>query len=144
MAAPEITITYSDADVRNRLATILRRTGDLRPALASIGEQVRTQTELRWERQVDPDGIPWEPLSAFTLSWKRKNSRILRILESTGRLRDSISYQVFGDRVTIGTNVSYAAKHQLGINVPQRRFLGLSEADISEIILLLDNYILGT
>lgn len=143
MGAPEITVTYSDAAVRQRLQTILRRTGDLRPALANIGEQVRVQTELRWERQVDPDGVPWQPLSAFTLAWKQKNSRILRILESTGRLRDSITYQVLGDRVTVGTNVSYAAKHQLGINVPQRQFLGLSQADLAEIVDLLDAYIRG-
>lgn len=36
-------------------------------------------------------------------------------------------------QLKVGTPVSYAAKHQLGDGVPQRRFLGVSDSDRQEI-----------
>ncbi len=44
----------------------------------------------------------------------------------TGRLRGSIAVDLASDglSVTVGTNVEYAEKHELGIFVPARPFMG--------------------
>lgn len=42
-------------------------------------------------------------------------------------------------QLKLGTPVTYAAKHQLGDGVPQRKFLGVSEDDRTEIINILND-----
>lgn len=45
-------------------------------------------------------------------------------------------------RLVIGTNVSYMAKHQLGLEgLPVRKFLGISESDKAEAIAIIDESI---
>ncbi|MDJ0705110.1 MAG: phage virion morphogenesis protein [Leptolyngbyaceae cyanobacterium MO_188.B28] len=142
MTDPIFSLSYQDQRVQNLLAQLQQRTSNLRPVLAEIGEEMLRRTDLRFEREEDPSGVKWRPLSARTIAWKQANSRILKRLQSTGRLRASITYRVESDRVIIGTNVSYAYKHQLGVGVPQRQFLGINQADEDEIIAILQDHLI--
>lgn len=141
MADPLISIYVADASVRERLKKIQRRTGDLRPALRNVGEMLLLSTDERFEKEIDPSGEPWQANTPFTISQKRALGRIEKILQSTGRGRSSIAYQVTRDTLTIGTNVSYMRKHQLGINVPKREFLGLSKEDNEELMVILEEFV---
>lgn len=114
----------------------------MRPAMVNIGEEALLHIDEGFEREQDPYGVAWTPLSLETVSWKRENSRILKILQSTGRLRASITYQADESRVIIGTNVSYAKKHQLGIGVRKREFLGIGPRLQLAIVGILEDYLL--
>lgn len=142
MSDPVFSLEYEDTEVRQLLSDLQGRMGHLRPAMVDIGEEVLRVTDLGFEREVDPDGIPWLDLSPTTLRWKEENSRILKKLQSTGRLRASITYQATDDQVVAGTNVAYAYKHQLGIGVAQRQFLGIGNQLRLEIVQILQDYIL--
>jgi phage gpG-like protein len=129
-------ITYHDVEVRSLLSQLQAQVQNLRPAMLDIGEAALLITDQGFEREQDPNGIAWKPLSAKTLEWKTENSRILKILQSTGRLRASITYQASDDRVVIGTNAKYARKL-----MRDRIFLGVGTALRTETLNILQDHI---
>jgi phage virion morphogenesis protein len=106
-------ITLDDDPATQALAALNGRSGDLRPALDAIGESLMLATDLRFEREEDPDGSPWAPLAPATAKRKAKLGHE-RILQLSGRLRGSITRTVDESSVTVGTNLPYARIHQLG------------------------------
>jgi phage gpG-like protein len=74
---------------------------------------------------------------------KRENRQILKILQATGRLRASINYQADESSVAVGSNMGYAPKHQRGIGVYRREYLGISDADEAAIVDIIQDYILS-
>lgn len=113
MAGATVTVSVKDREVRDALRRILARVGNLRPALDEIGARLEASTENRFERQVDPDFVPWPP----SLRAKEENGQTLT---DTQRLRASISRHVRPKAVMVGTNVVYAAIHQFGGTTPAR------------------------
>jgi phage virion morphogenesis protein len=144
MVAPIINITYDDSEIRAKFQQLQAKLGDLTPAMKQIGEAMLLSTDDRFANEVDPSGIPWQANSPRTIAQKRAQGRINKILQSTGRLRSSITYQATRDRVVVGTNVKYAAKHQLGQGAPKREFLGVSEGDRQEIVSILTTFLTET
>jgi len=58
------------------------------------------------------DGEIKPPTSEFTLSLRRKSGG--KTLQDTGRLRNSLTYKIEGNKIKIGSNVCYAKIHQFG------------------------------
>jgi phage gpG-like protein len=98
--------------------------------LQLIGLTIEEQTVNHFQEQGGPEG-PWPP-----------TQRGGQILVLTGRLRGSITHQVMPpDKVEIGTNVFYGKFHQFGTrNLVRRAFLGLTEADKSELSSVIESY----
>lgn len=115
-----------------------------------IGNDMKKEVALRFRREEDPDGKKWEALkgsdnnkeSALRFSnngvksnkkgKKRKMKRggNPKILQDTGRLKNSISMKNDKTKAIVGTNVVYAKTHQFGLeskNIPARPFMGLSK-----------------
>jgi phage virion morphogenesis protein len=143
MANPIVGIQYSSGEVNSRLNELQRKVSDLTPVMKNIGEYMLLSTDTRFRTETDPYGNGWQPNSPRTIARKRAEGRLIRVLQSTGRLRSSISYKADRTSVVIGTNVSYAAKHQLGQGVPKREFLGINEKDNQEILTLLNTALVG-
>ena len=140
-----------DVEVRGAEAVIrmLERVANVDPRapLEEIGIYLHRRVLEGFERQRDPWGRPWEPLSPETV--RRKGSS--RILEDTGRLRQSIAWRTLGrDAVVVGTNVEYAPVHQFGSDerhIPARPFLPLAEEGVdlptgwmADVIEILERY----
>lgn len=141
-AAPLISIQFEGDAIRQALEELAARVGNLYEPMVNIGEYLLLSTDTNFAEQRSPDGEPWQALSARTLLFKHENRRLLEILQSTGRLRASIAYQADFDSVVVGTNVEYGVDHQLGINgMPERPFLGVSEADEAVILEILEDYL---
>ena len=91
----------------------LQRARDKRGMFANIGMSLVTSTQNRFERGVGPDGSPWPP-SIRALATGGKT-----LIESA-RLMRSITYVASDAGVQVGTNVVYAAIHQLGGTIQQK------------------------
>jgi phage virion morphogenesis protein len=107
---PEIIVKIDGADaVRERLREVAGRMSNMSPILKAIGDRIVEQTKRRFESGGPaPDGSPWARP-------KSPNPKRIRTLTVSGILRDSIRYQPIGNNgVRVGTNVVYAAIHQLG------------------------------
>lgn len=124
-----------------------------------IAHDMKKEVALRFRSQSDKDGKPWANLSGNTIFSRyhgKKRRGTAKILQDTGKLRNSISIANTKTKAIIGTNLIYATTHQFGvqgriitaknkkrlafytvsgfkrpksvkINIPARPFMGLSE-----------------
>jgi phage virion morphogenesis protein len=166
---PEIIIKMDGADaVRERLREISGRMENLSPIMKAIGDRVVEQTKRRFESGGPaPDGTPWkEP--KYPNPKRIRTLTVSGLLRDSIRYQ-----MTGNNSVAIGTNKVYAAIHQLGGRtaahiirprnkkalktpyglfkqvkhpgsvIPARPFLGLSEANSTEIIGIINEYIAG-
>ena len=87
------------------------RGADMGPALDDLGASLAVSTQRRFEAKAGPGGTAWPPLSPRTLRRRGGNAQPLR---KSGRLFQSITHRVEGNRLLVGTNVAYARIHQEG------------------------------
>lgn len=141
MTNPFFKVDYDDSEINNQLKQLLKKTGDITPALNEIGQYLVAVTDTYFEKETDPYGNPWPKNSPAVLAYKQSQGFITKTLQQRGFLRNSINYQVRNNSVLVGTNISYAYEHQLGINQVQRQFLGVSEKDTTQIKSIIQEYI---
>lgn len=126
---------YDDSAVVLAFQRMQQAGRNLKTPLADIGESMLISTDDRFVNQEDPDGVAWKDLKDET--WKRKKND--KILTESQRLRGSFNYNAGDDELQWGSNVIYAAIHQLGgetkpgITIDARPSIGLSDDDRSEI-----------
>jgi len=83
---------------------------NMNSALRTIGILMKRSILDNFTQQGRP--VKWQKLSAYTLAMRKQKQP--KILMDTGRLRQSIDYQVESQSVKIGTNLDYARKLQEG------------------------------
>jgi phage virion morphogenesis protein len=150
----QIRVTINDTQLQQRLSQLAVRYLDLTPANRDIGEYLLRRTRRRFDTEIAPDGTPWKSLAAATVKAKerrkrtgipyRTRARPDSILKDTFTLRDSITYLATRDSVAVGTNIVYGIYHQSDeprTKVPHRPFLGLDDADRSEIVAIITDYL---
>lgn len=154
MAGTGMELTGQEATLRV-LAAAIEKTEDKRGLFDAIGASLVVSTQHRFETEEDPEGNPW-PASLRALI---KGGRTLT---DTARLVQSITHEATEGSVAVGTNVIYAAIHQVGgtiraktakglrfrgpgnggwvtkqsVEMPKRAFLGLDQDDEAEIAAL--------
>lgn len=143
MAKPLLSISYLDKDLRRYIAGLLLRLRGFSAPMREIGEALILSTDERFEKEIDPAGLPWEDISPRTRARKRAKGRIDKILQDTGTGRASINYQANRFSVSVGTPLAYMTYHQVGQGQAKREFIGLSEEDNEEIQQIMTDYIRG-
>lgn len=131
--------------LRQKLKAIADGLRDMRPLWQAVGMYVQRQTiKERFDKEQSPEGQKWKPLAPATLkqrSAKHKTGHA-RILQDTGELRRSITYEAEPNSVRVGTSLKYARTHQFGRgNIPARLFLGVNDEEKQHIISMLGAYI---
>ena len=128
--------------------------GDPVPILRAIGTGLAANTRNRFDRGVAPDGAPWAELSPAYAPMKKGPG----ILRESGDLQGSITFDVDGNVLSVGTNKIYGAIHQFGgtirprsakvlvfrlafgvvkarkVAIPPRPFLGIGPEDEDTIL----------
>jgi phage gpG-like protein len=93
-------------DATRKVAQLVRKVGDLRPVLAQFGIHMIRSVEQTFEAGGRPTA--WPPSLRVLLKGGKT-------LIDTARLKNSVVAAVTGPTtMAIGTNVAYAAAHQLG------------------------------
>lgn len=152
MAESEVTIKVDDAEFQARLRNILFQLGSQSSGLMrAIGYYMRKRTVQHFTDEEDPEGNAWEPLKAATIAArrvgprakKRGGSRVIKILQDSGWLRNHIESLSDNTSAEIGTNVFYGIFHQgedpdayysaPRAHIPRRAFLGISDGDLGGI-----------
>lgn len=100
----QIDVKIEDKEVLEALKKAAERAGDLTPVMRTIGEVVRSSVERNFAASGRPK---WKP-----------SKRVIReggqTLSDSGILRRSFTVAAGRDKVSVGTNVIYAAIHQFG------------------------------
>lgn len=119
-----------DLEKINRVLDVLakRPKTDL---LMVMGETVLDQTRRRIDDEKrDPAGRPW---AAWSEKYAETRTAGQSLLQSEGQLLESLQTVVGRARVSVGSDLIYAASQQF--SQPEREFLGLSGDNERELLL---------
>ncbi|MXW02182.1 MAG: phage virion morphogenesis protein [Holophagales bacterium] len=135
-----IDIRFNEAEHRRVIASLnqlIRDGEDLSPAMLEVSELLADIAAEAFDRETSPDGVPWKALQAATLRAKRRLGYSEKILLREGDLSGSILSDHDRTSAVAGTNLIYAATHQLGrteAGIPARPFLGIGQGGAGEIV----------
>lgn len=161
-AYPPFSIEVQDAAVRTALTGLLRKLGNMTPAMQDIGRALANIAEDAFQTETDPWGNPWKELSAAYVARPRtpdKKGRVHGrggeahpILQVTGQLAGSLSHG--GDRTSAWAALGkiYGAAVTLGYpegGIPERLVLPvratgeLAPVARDEALAVVADYLLG-
>jgi len=130
-----LNVTSNSRIIQNTLRKLQLRLIETRPLMVNIGGIIQSSARKRIATtKQSPNGQAWKPLSRRTVAERIAEGRDpLDILRRTSALLNSIQLgEATASRVTVGSPLEYAGKHQLGDpanRIPARPFLGLDDDD---------------
>ena len=148
MANNPIEIKIDNQEVNQRLLELAQRGENLRPLMKNIAGIFAYSTEENFANEGRPD--KWLDLSERTKKQRKKTGHWPgQILQVSGQLASSISTYYDGESAIIGSNLDYAAIHQLGgqagknnsVSIPERPYLKLVDEDFENILEVIKNFI---
>lgn len=124
------------------LQSLISHTNDLSPLFQDVGSALVASTQTRiTEQKKSPSGAPWQALNPKYAARKAKRLPGIGLLEWSGDLVRSMTYNASSNSVLVGTNKEYAARlHFGGGSVAARPYLGISNDDSRVIQDLVKNY----
>ena len=143
-----IEIKLDNKEVESRLLNLAKRSENLRPLMKNIAGIFAYSTEENFKEEGRPD--KWTELSESTIKQRTKNKQWPgMILQISGQLASSVNTYYDNDSAVIGSNLDYAAIHQLGgqagknksVEIPARPYLQLTPDDFEEILSMTENFL---
>ena len=141
MSDKPIEIKIDNQDVDRKLLELAQKGENLRPLMKNIAGIFASATEENFKNEGRPD--KWTELSEVTKKQRTKQKKWPgQILQVSGQLASSISTQYDDESAVIGSNLDYAAIHQLGgqagknkkVEIPARPYLKLTDDNFNEIL----------
>ena len=148
MSDKPIEIKIDNNDVERKLLELAQKSENLRPLMKNIAGIFASATEENFKNEGRPD--KWTELSEATKKQRTKQKKWPgQILQVSGQLASSISTQYDDESAIIGSNLDYAAIHQLGgdagrgkkVKIPARPYLKLADDDFNEILDATKNFL---
>ena len=143
-----IEIKLDNKEIESRLLDLAKRSENLRPLMKNIAGIFAYSTEENFKNEGRPD--KWTYLAEPTKKQRKKKGHWPgQILQVSGQLAASINTYYDNDSAVIGSNLAYAAIHQLGgqagrnksVGIPARPYLQLTPDDFEEILLSVEKYL---
>jgi len=136
---------HTDLSALGRLQARMTRLtrAERRPLLENSGAVLESSARRRIQSDKrGPDDLPWPDWSPAYAETRHGGQSLL---SAEGGLLDSLRAEVRGDEVEVGSNLVYAAVHQfggaeVGMPIPARPYLGVSPADETEILSVVDDW----
>lgn len=128
-----------DKEVNKKLLDLATRGENLRPLMKNIAGIFAYSTEENFKEEGRPK---WQDLAESTKKQRKKKGTYPGlIMQVTGQLASSISTYYDDNSAIIGSNLDYAAIHQLGgqtgkrkkTTIPARPYLQLTDDDFEDI-----------
>ena len=144
-----IEIKLDNKEIESRLLDLAKRSENLRPLMKNIAGVFAYSTEENFKEEGRPD--KWADLAESTKKQRTKTGHYPgQILQVSGQLASSISRYYDNDSAVIGSNLDYAAIHQLGgqagknqsVTIPARPYLQLNNEEIIEVIIYIKNFLI--
>lgn len=142
-----IEVKFDNKEVESKLLDLAQKGENLRPLMKNIAGVFSYSTEENFKEQGRPK---WENLKDSTIKQRTKKKQWPgMILQVSGQLASSVNIYYDNASAVIGSNLAYAAIHQLGgqagknksVEIPARPYLKLADDDIDEILLIVSKYL---
>ena len=136
-----IEIKIDNKEVLTRLQELASRGENPRPLMKNIAGIMSTATEDNFKDEGRPE--KWVDLSETTKKQRQKIGKYPgQILQVSGQLASSVSTAYDDNSAVIGSNLAYAAIHQLGgqagknkkTTIPARPYLKLTDDNFEEFL----------
>ena len=115
-------------ELEARLASMVRGLKDPTPMLEDMGAYMIQSTSEHFEDEKGPDGEEWE-LKPSTVQQKQR-SGYTKKLQVTGNLKNSLTRNVKGKLLEVGTPEEYGRYLQEGTSkMKAKKFLGVTDED---------------
>lgn len=143
-----IEIKIDNKEVLTRLQELASRGENLRPLMKNIAGIMATATEDNFKDEGRPE--KWVDLSETTKKQRQKIGKYPgQILQVSGQLASSVSTAYDDNSAVIGSNLAYAAIHQLGgqagknkkTTISARSYLKLTDDNFEEIIAEVEEFL---
>ena len=143
-----IEIKIDNKEVLTRLQELASRGENPRPLMKNIAGIMSTATEDNFKDEGRPE--KWVDLSETTKKQRQKIGKYPgQILQVSGQLASSVSTAYDDNSAVIGSNLAYAAIHQLGgqagktqkTTIPARPYLKLTDDNFEEILTETEKYL---
>ncbi|MBQ4114050.1 MAG: phage virion morphogenesis protein [Candidatus Gastranaerophilaceae bacterium] len=148
MSDKPIEIEFDNKEVHEKLLDLAKKTENLRPLMKNIAGIFAYSTEENFKKEGRPE--KWLDLAESTKKQRTKKRKWPgQILQVEGKLAASINTFYDNDSAVIGSNLEYAAIHQLGgqagrnksVEIPARPYLKLTDDDYNEINHEIEKYL---
>jgi len=135
-----IEIRIDNKAVEEALLKVASKCEDMKPLMKNIAGIMADAVEENFEQEGRPD--KWQELAESTIKHRKKTKHWPgRILQVEGQLATSITTKYDSESAVIGSNLVYAAIHQLGgnagkgkkVKISARPYLGLGDKEINQI-----------
>ena len=143
-----IEIKLNNKEIEKYLLELAQKAENLRPVMKNIAGILAYSTEENFKSEGRPD--KWIDLAESTKKQREKKGHWPgQILQVTGQLAASINTYCDNDSAVIGSNLDYAAIHQLGgqagknksVDIPARPYILLQKEDEKNIIDAITDYL---
>ena len=143
-----IEIKLNNKEIEKHLLELAKKAENLRPVMKNIAGILAYSTEENFKAEGRPDKRV--DLAETTQKERQKKGHWPgQILQVTGQLASSVNTYYDNDCAIIGSNLDYAAIHQLGGNagknhaaeIPARPYILLQQEDEKNIIDEITNYL---
>lgn len=133
MTKQTITIEVQNKELLDTLHRVVNAVSDMRPVMASIGQELEKRTRDRFETETNPNGQKWAPWAESYDPAKggdRPTDGNTTILDLYGDMLDSLNWQTEGDNtVLVGFGKDYATYHEYGTKSMRRRSMLFAEPE---------------
>jgi len=126
--------------LKRKFQRLARGIKNRRPLMKRIGVKLLNEVSENFKRE-GHEGIPWTPLSPFTVARRRGGGGGAKILQDTGKLRKSFTEESNNQRTKVGTIVAYAENHEDGKGVPERKMLPSQEKTFEVAVAVTECYL---
>ena len=143
-----IEIKLNNTEIEKYLLELAKKAENLRPVMKNIAGILAYSTEENFKSEGRPD--KWKDLADSTKKQREKKRHWAgQILQVTGQLASSVNTYYDNNSAVIGSNLDYAAIHQLGgeagknqsVTIPARPYILLQNEDQKNIIDEITNYL---
>lgn len=148
MSDKPIEVKIDNKEVQDKLLKLASKCENLRPLMKNIAGIFAYSIEENFKEEGRPD--KWVDLAESTKKQRTKKRKWPgQILQVESQLASSVNIYYDNDSAIIGSNLPYAAIHQLGgqagrnkkVQIPARPYLKLTDDDFDEILFETENYL---
>jgi phage virion morphogenesis protein len=117
MAGATVTVSFQGDSIAAGFRALQKLGHEPAGMLRAMGSELRTVTEHRFETARDPQGNAWKPWSPGYAAITKSISILRGGVVRRGSLMGSLTFDVQGHTLRLGSNKIYAAVHQFGATI---------------------------
>jgi phage gpG-like protein len=119
-----LVVKFNDKNFKSFMKDLKQTTKNLEPAFRDFGNYLKKETDTQFQKEIDPNGKPWEPLKPSTIARKRTPYK----LRETFFMYNSIYFKSSGTTFEFGIKDPKYQFHHFGTSkMPARVIVGVPQ-----------------